>query len=129
MKKLLSIIAAVAILAISGQTLAAKAVDTAATKKGAYDKTVDAKIGKKIYDRAFGRGCGTCHDIASNPQLKKLIKSGKLKYPAFLKVIKSGRKAMPKAMAVIMKVKVVKKAKYSEDQAISAVYKYLSGKK
>lgn len=32
---------------------------------GVADESIE--IGKKIYERAFGRGCGTCHDISSNP--------------------------------------------------------------
>ncbi len=86
----------------------------------------ETKIGQKIYDRAFGRGCGACHDISSNPQLKELIKSGDLDKAKFAKVIKEGRNGMPKAVDAIMAVGPVKKAGYSEDQAIDAVYKYLS---
>lgn len=110
MKKLLGVALSIVLIAVSGQSFAAD----------------DIKIGKKIYDRAFGRGCGTCHDIASNPQLKKLIKAGKLSQKQFATVLKNGKKAMPKAMAAIMAVGPVKKAGYSEEQAIAAVYKYLS---
>ena len=110
MKKALGLLAGVAIVALSSQAFA-------------DEKT---KIGQKIYDRAFGRGCGACHDISSNPQLKELIKSGDLDKEKFAKVLKEGRNGMPKAMDAIMAVGPVKKAGYSEDEAIDAVYKYLS---
>lgn len=84
------------------------------------------KIGKKIYDRAFGRGCGACHDIASNPQLVNLIKSGDLTKAKFAKVVKEGKNAMPKAMDTIMAVGPVKKAKLTEQQAIDALWSFLS---
>lgn len=108
MKNILVVIALT--LAVSGQAFAAD----------------ELKIGKKIYDRAFGRGCGTCHDISSNPQLKKLIKAGKLNKTQFASTLKNGKKSMPKAMPTIMAISVVKKAGYSEQQAIDALYKYLS---
>ncbi|WP_031432925.1 c-type cytochrome [Methylomarinum vadi] len=110
MKKALGLLAGVALIALSGQALA-------------DEKT---KIGKKIYDRAFGRGCGACHDISSNPQLKELIKAGELDKAKFAQVLKEGRNGMPKAMDAIMAVGPVKKAGYSEDEAIDAVYQYLS---
>lgn len=110
MKKSLGAVASVALIALSGQAFA---VDEVA-------------VGKKIYDRAFGRGCGSCHDIASNPQLKALIKAGKLDRAKFGKTIKNGKNGMPKAGAVIMAVGPVKKAGYTEEQAIDALYKYLS---
>ncbi|MDT4331466.1 c-type cytochrome [Methylomonas sp. MED-D] len=84
------------------------------------------EIGAKIYERAFGRGCGACHDISSNPQLKELIKAGKLPKDQFTKVVKEGKNGMPKATAAIMEVGPVKKAGYTEDQAIDAIYAYLS---
>ena len=110
MKKMLNILAATTLIALSGQALAAE----------------ELKVGKKIYDRAFGRGCGACHDIASNPQLPALIKAGELDRASFGETLKNGRNGMPKAMAAIMAVGPVKKAGYSEEQAIDAVYKYLS---
>jgi len=110
MKKTLGAIAGIALIALSGQALAAD----------------EMKVGKKIYDRAFGRGCGSCHDIASNPQLSALIKAGKLDLATFSKTIKEGKNGMPKAVAAILAVGPVKKAGYDEDQAIAAVYKYLS---
>ena len=110
MKKTLVAFASVALIALSGQALADE----------------ELKVGKKIYDRAFGRGCGACHDIASNPQLAELIKSGDLNKASFADTLKNGKAGMPKAMAAIMAVGPVKKAGYTEDQAIDAVYKYLS---
>ncbi len=110
MKKALGLLAGVALVALSGQALADE----------------KSKIGKKIYDRAFGRGCGACHDISSNPQLRELIKSGDLDKEKFATVIKEGRNGMPKAVDAIMAVGPVKKAGYSEDEAIDAVYQYLS---
>lgn len=111
MKKSLGLLAGVALIALSGQALA-----------GADE----VKVGKKIYDRAFGRGCGACHDISSNPQLAALIKSGDLDKAKFAQIIKEGKNGMPKATAAIMEVGPVKKAGYTEDQAIDAVYEYLS---
>ncbi len=112
MKKTLGTLAGVALIALSSNVLAAD----------------DMAIGKKIYDRAFGRGCGACHDISSNPQLKQLIAGGQLDRAKFGKVLKEGRNGMPKAMDEIMKIGPVKKAGYTEDQAIDAVYKFLGGK-
>jgi len=88
----------------------------------------DIEIGKKIYERAFGRGCGTCHDIASNPQLTELIKAGTLDRAKFESVLKEGKGGMPKAIAEIMKNKAVEKAGYGEDQAVDALFKYISTK-
>jgi len=110
MKKSLGTLAAVALIALSGQAFASE----------------DVEIGQKIYERAFGRGCGTCHDIQSNPQLSALIKAGTLNRSTFETVIKEGKGGMPKAMDAIMEVSVVKKAGYGEDQALDALYAYLS---
>ncbi len=110
MKKSLGLLAGIALITLSGQSIAADPI----------------KVGKKIYDRAFGRGCGACHDISSNPQLAALIKSGDLDKEKFSTVLKEGRNGMPKAMAAIMAVGPVKKAGYSEDEAIDAVYQYLA---
>jgi mono/diheme cytochrome c family protein len=82
------------------------------------------EIGEKIYKRAFGRGCGTCHDIASNPQLFDLIKAGTLDRAKFESVLKEGKGNMPKAISEIMKVKAVETAGYGEDQAVDALYKF-----
>jgi mono/diheme cytochrome c family protein len=111
MKKLLETIAAVALIALSGQVVADEKLE----------------IGQKIYERAFGRGCGTCHDIASNPQLTALIKAGSLDRAKFETVLKEGKGGMPKAVAEIMKNPAVTKAGYGEDQAVDALYKYLGG--
>lgn len=111
MKKSL-IIAGIALTALSGQVLADEQIE----------------IGKKIYERAFGRGCGTCHDIASNPQLTALIKAGTLDRAKFESVLKEGKGGMPKAIEEIMKQPVVTKAGYGEDQAVDALYKYLGSK-
>ena len=109
MKNTFGLLVGAALIAISGQVAAD-----------------EAEIGGKIYDRAFGRGCGACHDIASNPQLKELIKAGKLPKDQFAKVLKEGKNGMPKAVEAIMAVGPVKKAGLTEDQAIDAVYAYLS---
>ncbi len=111
MKKRLNILAGIALITLSGSVFADEASD----------------IGKKIYDRAFGRGCGTCHDIASNPQLSALIKAGTLDRGTFEKVLKEGKGGMPKAISEIMKNAAVVKAGYGEDQAVDALYKYLGG--
>jgi len=86
----------------------------------------EIKVGRKIYDRAFGRGCGTCHDIASNPQLIKLIRSGDLTKESFSDTIKNGKNgSMPAAITQIMTIKPVIKAGYNEDEAIDALWEYL----
>ena len=110
MRKLLLAVSTVALLGLSAQASAAS----------------DIKVGKKIYDRAFGRGCGACHDISSNPQLIALIKSGDLTKDSFATTLKEGKNGMPKAMDAIMAVGPVKKAGYSEDQAIDAVWNFLN---
>jgi mono/diheme cytochrome c family protein len=110
MKKILGALVGLALVGLSGQALAAD----------------EMKVGKKIYDRAFGRGCGACHDIASNPQLAALIKAGELDLASFSTTLKEGKNGMPKAIEAIMAVGPVKKAGYSEDEAIAAVYKFLS---
>jgi hypothetical protein len=81
-------------------------------------------IGSKIYDRTFGRGCGTCHDVSPNPNLLESVK--KLSKDEFANVLKNGRNAMPKAVAAIQDVGPVKKAKLSDDQAIEAIWLYLN---
>jgi cytochrome c551 len=110
MKKTLITLACAALIALSGQAFADE----------------ELKVGQKIYDRAFGRGCGTCHDISSNPQLRALIKAGELSRESFGETIKNGKNGMPKAIDAIMAVGPVKKAGYSEEQAIDAIYKYLA---
>lgn len=112
MKKSLITAAGIALIAFGGQAFADEQVE----------------IGKKIYERAFGRGCGTCHDIASNPQLTALIKAGQLDRAKFEAVLKEGKGGMPKAIEEIMKQPAVAKAGYGEDQAVDALYKYLETK-
>jgi cytochrome c551 len=112
MKKILGTLAGVALITLSGAAFADEATD----------------IGKKIYDRAFGRGCGTCHDISSNPQLTANIKAGTLTRAGFEEVLKNGRGGMPKAIDEIMKNAAVTKASYGEDQAVDALWKYISTK-
>ena len=92
---------------------------------GAANIAEQKAVGEVIYQRAFGRGCGACHDIASNPQLVELISAGKLPLDKFTKVIKEGKNGMPKGIAVIMGVGPVKKANLTEQQAISDLYLYL----
>ncbi|MDP2904527.1 MAG: cytochrome c [Methylovulum sp.] len=111
MKKTL-ITLGIALVTLSGQAFADEQIE----------------IGKKIYERAFGRGCGTCHDIASNPQLTALIKAGQLDRAKFEAVLKEGKGGMPKAIEEIMKNKAVEKAGYGEDQAVDALYKYVESK-
>ncbi len=112
MKKSLGTLAGIVLIALSGSALADEQLD----------------IGKKIYERAFGRGCGTCHDIASNPQLAANIKAGTLDRAKFEQILREGKGGMPKAMDEIMKQKVVEKAGYTEELAIDALYKYVSSK-
>jgi cytochrome c5 len=112
MKKSLATLAGVMLITLSGAAFADEATD----------------IGQKIYERAFGRGCGSCHDVASNPQLSALIKDGKLDRATFEKVLKEGKGGMPKAIEVIMAIPAVTKAGYGEDQAVDALYKYLGSK-
>ncbi len=81
-------------------------------------------VGSKIYDRTFGRGCGTCHDVSPNPNLLESVK--KLSQDEFAAVLKNGRNAMPKAVDAMKEVGPVKKAKMSDDQAIEAIWLYLN---
>jgi len=115
MRKSLSIAASAALIAISGQAFAASNV-----------VPEDIWVGGKIYDRAFGRGCGACHDISSNPNLLESVNT--LTKEEFITVLKNGRNGMPKAGDAIMAVGPVKKAGYSEDQAFDAIYNYLKGR-
>lgn len=115
MKKSLGVIAGTALLAISSQAFSAGNV-------------VDEKIwiGGKIYDRAFGRGCGACHDIESNPNLFESVKT--LNKGDFITTLENGKNGMPKATAAIMQVGPVKKAGYSESEAFDAIYSYIKGR-
>lgn len=112
MKKSLATLAGVMLITLSGAAFADESED----------------VGKKIYERAFGRGCGSCHDIASNPQLSALIKDGKLDRASFENTLKAGKGGMPKAIEEIMKVPAVVRAGYGEDQAVDAIYAYLKSK-
>ena len=112
MKKSLGTIAGIVLIALSGSALADEQME----------------IGKKIYERAFGRGCGTCHDIASNPQLPALIKAGTLDRAKFEQVLREGKGGMPKAVDEIMKNKAVEKAGLTEELAIDDLYKYIGSK-
>ena len=112
MKKSFAIAASLVLVALSGSAVADEQLE----------------IGQKIYERAFGRGCGTCHEISSNPQLFDLVKSGKLTRASFEQTLQNGKGGMPKAIAAIMEVGPVKKAGYGEDQAVDALYAYLGSK-
>ena len=112
MKKSLGTLAGIVLIALSGSAMADEQLE----------------IGQKIYERAFGRGCGTCHDIASNPQLSANIIAGTLDRASFEKVLKEGKGGMPKAIEEIMANKAVIKAGYGEDQAVDALYAYISSK-
>ena len=115
MKKALGLAAGVALLALSGQTFAAS-----------NEVSEQIWIGAKIYDRTFGRGCATCHDVKPNPDLMESIK--KMSKSDFIGVLKNGRNGMPKAGAAMMEVGPVKKAGYTEAQAMDAIYAYLKGR-
>ncbi|MEC4750603.1 c-type cytochrome [Methylomicrobium sp. Wu6] len=112
MKKSLATFAGIALITLSGQAFSSEANE----------------IGKKIYERAFGRGCGTCHDIASNPQLPALIKAGTLDRAKFEQVLREGKGGMPKALDEIMKNAAVKKAGLTEELAVDDLYEYLKNK-
>ena len=87
-----------------------------------------AEIGEKIYTRAFGRGCGTCHDVKPNPDLFESV--NKLSKEELTKVLVEGRNAMPKAMDQIMAMPPVKSAGLTQDQAVDSLIAYLkAGKK
>jgi len=88
----------------------------------------NVEIGEKIYTRAFGRGCGTCHDVQPNPNLFESV--NKLSKEELTKVLVEGRNAMPKAMDQIMALGPVKSAGLTQDQAVDALIAYLkAGKK
>lgn len=87
-----------------------------------------AEIGEKIYTRAFGRGCGTCHDVQPNPNLFESV--NKLSKEELTKVLVEGRNAMPKAMDLIMAMPPVKNAGLTQEQAVDSLIAYLkAGKK
>ena len=111
----MGVITGAALLALSGQAFSA-----------GNEVSLEIWTGGKVYDRAFGRGCGACHDISSNPNLFVSVKD--LSKEDFINVLKNGRNGMPKATDAIMAVGPVKKAGYSEDQAYEAVYAYIKGR-
>lgn len=108
------------------KTLGALAGITLLVLSGSSFANEELKHGQKIYERAFGRGCGACHDISSNPQLPALIKSGDLSKDSFIETLKNGKNGMPKAMAAIMGIKYVQKKGLTEEEAVDALYKFLS---
>lgn len=113
MNKNLKSMLLVAAVAFAGAALAEEPADT----------------GKKIYDRAFGRGCATCHGVTA-PDLFESV--NKLSRDDFVKIVKEGKAgtAMPPALANIMGLPFVKKDNLTEDQAIDALIAYLkAGKK
>ncbi len=81
------------------------------------------EVGEKIYTRAFGRGCGTCHDVQPNPNLFESV--NKIGREEFVKVLTDGRNAMPKAMDQIMSLGPVKTAGLSQEQAVESLLMYL----
>jgi len=109
---------------LKGMLLVAGLVFAGATVAG--EPSVD--IGEKIYTRAFGRGCGTCHDVQPNPNLFESV--NKLSKEELTKVLVEGKNAMPKAMDQIMALGPVKSAELTQDQAIDSLIMYLkAGKK
>lgn len=100
-----------------------------ASQVSAVEFTEDEKLwlGMKIYERAAGRGCGTCHDVRPFPDLTESIK--KLSKEDFLKVVKEGRPGtiMTPMAPQIMKIGLVEKACMTEEQALDALYSYLKG--
>ncbi len=83
------------------------------------------EIGKSLYDRSFGRGCGACHEITSNPQLDELIQDGSLNKTDFFETMVNGKGGMPRSEASIMATPAAKESGYSPEQAFDAVYSYL----
>ncbi len=114
--KTLFVISGLAFTALSSQAFAAESFDP-------------VTVGEKIYKQAFGRGCGTCHDVSPTPNLIKNINDGTLDEKKLKEVVTEGRGTMPKAMKAIMDVPMVGKAGYNENQAIDALYKYLKHQK
>lgn len=82
-------------------------------------------LGMKIYERAAGRGCGTCHDVRPFPDLTQSIK--KLSKEEFINVVKNGRPGtiMTPMAPQIMQIGLVEKACMTEGQALEALYAYL----
>ncbi len=82
-------------------------------------------LGMKIYERAGGRGCGTCHDVRPFPDLTQSIQ--KLSKEEFLKVVREGRPGtvMAPMLPQIMRIGIVQKYCLTEEQALEALYRYL----
>lgn len=108
-----------------------------------WKEAKEPKLGQNIYQRAFGRGCAICHEMAATPQLTANIKAGTLDRARFETTIREGKGSMPKAIDAIMSVPVapivyspqktvwrtVKSLGYSEAQALDALWAYLSNSK
>jgi mono/diheme cytochrome c family protein len=123
MKKSAKLFAVAALTAGLGMSAGqAAAADALCTVDG---KNVDETtwVGMKIYERAFGRGCGTCHDVSPNPNLLEAV--GRLSKEEFSNVLKNGKNAMPKAVDAILAVGPAKKAGFDEAKALDAIYNYL----
>jgi hypothetical protein len=60
--------------------------------------------------------------------LTENIKAGKLDRAKFEEVLTNGRGGMPKAIDEIMKISDKAKTGYGKDQALDALYKYISTK-
>lgn len=109
---------------LKGMLLVAGLVFAGATVAG----EPSVATGEKIYTRAFGRGCGTCHDVQPNPNLFESV--NKLSKEELTKVLVEGKNAMPKAMDQIMALGPVKDAGLTQDQAVDSLIMYLkAGKK
>lgn len=111
------LVVSAAVTAVMGVSAAASAVEFTPEEK--------LFLGMKIYERAAGRGCGTCHDVRPFPDLTQSIK--KLSKEEFINVVKNGRPGtiMTPMAPQIMKIGLVEKACMTEDQALDALYGYL----
>lgn len=111
-------------LAMAGGALAAD------TPYSIEDGKVDLKtwVGMKIYQRGE---CQNCHGPdakggAAFPSLLEALKT--MSKEELTKVVKEGQNTMPPKMEVVMGIKMVKKKKYSEEDAMDALYAYLKGR-
>ena len=111
-------------LAMAGGALAG---DTPYTVE---DGKVDVKtwVGMKIYQRGE---CQNCHGPdakggAAFPSLLDALKT--MSKEELTKIVKEGQNTMPPKMEVVMGIKMIKKKKYSEDDAMEALYAYLKGR-
>lgn len=60
------------------------------TKPGASTQASEELwLGLKICERAFGRGCGACHDMETNPDLIKLVPT--LSVDEFTAILNDGK--------------------------------------